>query len=44
MSDIVKSLPQYNELLSKYTLHVNLIEKSWSEFQKRNLKEIGELE
>ena len=27
MSEIVKSMPQYNELLSKYTMHMNLIDQ-----------------
>lgn len=29
MSDIIKTMPQYNELLSKYTLHMKLIENAW---------------
>ena len=29
MSDIIKTMPQYNELLKKYTMHMKLIEKSW---------------
>nr|CAH69616.1 Sec1-4 syntaxin-binding protein [Paramecium tetraurelia] len=44
MSEIVKTLPQYNELLGKYTLHMKLIEKSWSIFENKGLKEIGEIE
>jgi hypothetical protein len=27
MSEIIRSMPQYNELLSKYTMHMNLIDK-----------------
>lgn len=30
MSEIIKSMPQYNEILSKYTLHMNLIENTWN--------------
>ena len=44
MSEIVKSMPQYNELLNKYTLHMKLIEKSWAIFEKKDLREIGDLE
>ncbi|CAD8085369.1 unnamed protein product [Paramecium sonneborni] len=44
MSEIVKTLPQYNELLGKYTLHMKLIEKSWAIFENKGLKEIGEIE
>jgi syntaxin-binding protein 1 len=29
ISNIVKTMPQYNELLSKYTMHMKLIEKCW---------------
>ena len=29
MSDIIKTMPQYNELLKKYTMHMKLIEKAW---------------
>lgn len=29
MSDIIKTMPQYNELLKNYTIHMKLIEKSW---------------
>jgi len=32
MSDIIKTMPQYNELLKKYTMHMKLIEKSWKVF------------
>jgi len=48
MSDIIKTMPQYNELLKKYTMHMKLIEKSWkvtkfisikySQFINRSLK------
>lgn len=44
MSEIVKSMPQYNELLNKYTMHMKLIEKSWGIFEKKDLREIGDLE
>ncbi len=30
MSEIIKSLPQYNELLGKYSMHMKLIEKAWA--------------
>lgn len=30
MSEIIKTMPQYNELLAKYTMHMKLIEKAWA--------------
>ena len=30
MSEIVKKMPQYNELMKKYTLHMKLIERVWA--------------
>ena len=44
MGEIIKSLPQYNELLAKYSLHMKLIEKAWTVFEEKELKELGELE
>lgn len=44
MQEIVKTLPQYQDLLGKYTLHYNLIEKCWSIIQTKGLQEVGELE
>jgi hypothetical protein len=38
MSQIIRSLPQYNELLSKYTLHMKLIEKCWNVIMQFNNK------
>lgn len=44
MSEIVRGMPHYNEILNKYTLHMSLIEKSWSVFERKDLKEIGDIE
>lgn len=30
MGEIIKTMPQYNELLSKYSMHMKLIEKAWA--------------
>ena len=30
MSEIIKSMPQYTELLGKYSMHMKLIEKAWA--------------
>jgi syntaxin-binding protein 1 len=39
MSEIVKKMPQYNELMKKYTLHMKLIEKAWAVLALTLLKE-----
>jgi syntaxin-binding protein 1 len=44
MAEIVKGMPQYNELLNKYTMHMSMIEKSWHLFEKKELNEVGDLE
>lgn len=44
MSDIVRTMPQYNELLSKYTTHMKIIEKSWGIFENKELRDVGDLE
>lgn len=38
MSEIVKSMPQYQTLLNKYTLHFKLLEDTWSYFENKDLK------
>jgi len=30
MGEIIKTMPQYNELLTKYSMHMKLIERSWA--------------
>lgn len=32
LSEMIKTMPQYNELLSKYTMHMKMIEKIWKVF------------
>jgi len=44
MSEIVKAMPMYNELLSKYTLHMNLVEQALMTFKSGELNELGEIE
>eukprot|EP01016_Furgasonia_blochmanni_P041966 TRINITY_DN5524_c0_g2_i6.p1 TRINITY_DN5524_c0_g2~~TRINITY_DN5524_c0_g2_i6.p1 ORF type:complete len:305 (+),score=41.56 TRINITY_DN5524_c0_g2_i6:885-1799(+) len=44
LSEVIDSIPQYNELLSNFNLHIDLIDKCQEEFIKKNLREIGELE
>lgn len=44
MTEIVKGMPQYNELLNKYTMHMSLIDRSWAIFEKKELKELGDIE
>ncbi|CBZ51900.1 hypothetical protein NCLIV_016920 [Neospora caninum Liverpool] len=40
----IRSLPQYQEMLAKYWVHVSLTEKSFDQLQERNLMHIGLLE
>ena len=44
MSEIIRTMPQYENSLKKYTMHMKLIEDCWSIFEKKDLKDIGELE
>jgi syntaxin-binding protein 1 len=44
MQSIIQQMPQYNEILSKYALHMHLIDQSFAMFNKLGLKEVGNLE
>jgi syntaxin-binding protein 1 len=44
MGEIVKKMPMYKELMGKYTLHMTLIEECLKAFNKKELKELGEIE
>lgn len=44
MSDIVKSMPMYQEVLGKYTVHMSLIQECVRIFNEQELKEIGDIE
>eukprot|EP01017_Pseudomicrothorax_dubius_P045724 TRINITY_DN7946_c0_g1_i2.p1 TRINITY_DN7946_c0_g1~~TRINITY_DN7946_c0_g1_i2.p1 ORF type:complete len:358 (-),score=121.96 TRINITY_DN7946_c0_g1_i2:179-1252(-) len=44
MSDILKGMPMYNELLAKYTLHMNLIDECNEKFNAKEIKEVAEIE
>eukprot|EP00743_Colponemidia_sp_Colp-15_P000777 GILK01000858.1.p1 GENE.GILK01000858.1~~GILK01000858.1.p1 ORF type:complete len:665 (+),score=138.73 GILK01000858.1:190-1995(+) len=44
MSEAVRALPEYNELLSKYTLHMQLADKCVNIFTQKQVMRIAELE
>jgi syntaxin-binding protein 1 len=44
MQVIMRDMPQYTELLSKFTLHMFLIDKVYAVFQSTNLKQVGDSE
>lgn len=37
-------MPQYQELLGKYTMHMQLIDDCWKLFEAKDLADLGELE
>ncbi|KAL4499311.1 hypothetical protein ABPG72_006897 [Tetrahymena utriculariae] len=44
MSEIIRSMPQYQELIAKYNMHMKIIEDCWNMFELKDLKMVGELE
>ena len=44
MAEIVRAMPQYQQILNKYVLHMKLIERCYKIFENRDLKEVGEVE
>jgi len=44
MSDAMKAMPQYKEMLDKYSLHINMSNQCMEVFNKANLSEIAGLE
>ncbi|EGR28704.1 syntaxin binding protein 1, putative [Ichthyophthirius multifiliis] len=44
MQEIIRSMPQYQEQLAKYNMHMKLIGDIWKVFEDKNLKDLGELE
>lgn len=44
MAEIVRAMPQYQQILNKYVLHMKLIERCFKIFESRDLKEVGEIE
>lgn len=44
MTEIMRSMPLYKELMVKYTIHMEIVEKSLDIFRIKELPEIGELE
>jgi len=44
MSDAMRSMPQYQEMLDKYSLHIHMANQCMAIFQTRNLTKIAGLE
>ncbi|CAD8096416.1 unnamed protein product [Paramecium sonneborni] len=44
MTDIVKTMPQYQDLVAKYTMHMEIVEKCLDLYRQKDLQEVGELE
>ena len=44
MDAILRDMPQYTEMLSRYSLHLNLINSAYGVFQNKNLKQVGDSE
>ena len=44
MQAVMRDMPQYTELLSRFALHMHLIDKTFGIFNSSNLKQIGDTE
>jgi len=44
MSEAMKAMPQYQEMLGKYSLHINMANECMKVFQQRDLKKVAGLE
>ncbi len=44
MSEAMKAMPQYQEMISKYSLHINLTNHCMSVFSEKNLGKIATIE
>lgn len=44
LSSIIKGLPEYGELMTKYALHISLADEAFKEFNKRKLTDVAGLE
>ncbi|KRW98925.1 Sec1-like protein [Pseudocohnilembus persalinus] len=44
MSDVIKKMPKYKQLLTKYTMHIKLIQDFWKIFEEKDVKSLGEIE
>eukprot|EP00007_Cunea_sp_BSH-02190019_P003487 CAMPEP_0174230262 /NCGR_PEP_ID=MMETSP0417-20130205/1056_1 /TAXON_ID=242541 /ORGANISM="Mayorella sp, Strain BSH-02190019" /LENGTH=634 /DNA_ID=CAMNT_0015307913 /DNA_START=89 /DNA_END=1993 /DNA_ORIENTATION=- len=44
MGEALRAQPQYQDMLSKYSLHVNMTDACTNEFKKRQLQLVGQLE
>lgn len=44
MSEAMKAMPQYQEMIDKYSIHINLASAAMTEFENRKLASIAALE
>jgi len=44
MSEMIKTMPKYNEFKEKYGFHIEMLSDIYQNYEKNNLKEQGELE
>jgi len=44
MQEMISKIPEYTLMLSKYTMHTELLNRIMGKFNEKNLKDIGELE
>lgn len=40
MAEVIRSMPKYEEMMKKYQVHMELINKAISDFSKSNLKKL----
>ena len=44
MAEIIRSMPKYEEMMKKYQVHMELINRSIIDFQESNLRKLIQLE
>jgi syntaxin-binding protein 1 len=44
MQEMISKIPEYTLMLSKYTMHTELLNRIMGKFNEKNLKDVGELE
>jgi len=44
MAEVIRSMPKYEEMMKKYHIHMELINKGITEFTQNNLRKIIALE
>lgn len=44
MAEVIRSMPKYEEMMKKYQVHMDLINKGITEFTQNNLRKLISLE